>query len=338
MSSLADCCSPCTTQIAPLSIPGPQGPTGAAGTNGINGVDAFTLTTASMNVPVDTVTPVTVSVVNSTWAIVGLTVLIGQGPGVVLANPGPASFKITAIPSPNSLTMLWLNQAGDVAATTAISSGALVTVKGRDGAAATFPTTTKGDLIVDDGANSPNAHATRLPVGSNGRAVFADSTQAKGVKYAGAAQTLNANITPVGNGNDATEDDLMSFSVPGATMINNGDALDFIAEFDMAANAHNKTIKVKFGATTILTLGPVAQNGGHVIIRGQVLRTAAATQRCMATVNTTDGAAASTSACDSVTAAENLAGAVLFKFTGQTGVATPNDVLQNSMVLTYRSV
>lgn len=337
MSDLAGCCPVCNSQIAPLSIPGPQGPAGNAGTNGVNGVDAFTLTTAGFNVPADTVTPVSISVANSTWAIVGLTVLIGQGPGAALANPGPASFKITAIPSPNSITLLWLNEAGDVAATTAISAGALVTVKGRDGAAATFPTTTKGDMIVDDGANSPNAHATRLPVGSNGRAIFADSTQAKGVKYAGAAQTENANVVPVGNGNDATEDDLMSFSLPGTTMINNGDALDFVAEFDIGANAHTKTIKVKFGATTILTFA-AAQNGGHVIIRGQILRTGAATQRCMATLNALDGAAVASTTCDSVTAAENLAGAVLFKFTGQTSVATLNDVLQNSMVLTYRSV
>jgi hypothetical protein len=44
------------------------------------------------------------------------------------------------------------------------------------------PTTTKGDVIVDDGTN-----AVRLPVGANDEVLTADSAQASGVKWAAAA-------------------------------------------------------------------------------------------------------------------------------------------------------
>lgn len=75
--------------------------------------------------PADTVTPVNVSVASGVQFAVGLPILIGQGSGVALANPGPATFKITAVTA-SVLTLLWLNASGDVAAGTAISSGAIV--------------------------------------------------------------------------------------------------------------------------------------------------------------------------------------------------------------------
>lgn len=126
-----DCCSPCPPQVPSVAIPGPQGPPGTAGTNGTNGINAFTTTTAQFNVPPDTVTPVTITVVNSTWVAVGEFLKIGQGAGAALANPGPATFKVTAVPGPNSITMLWQNFSGDVAAGTPISLGAVVTPTGQ---------------------------------------------------------------------------------------------------------------------------------------------------------------------------------------------------------------
>jgi hypothetical protein len=46
------------------------------------------------------------------------------------------------------------------------------------------PTTSKGDLIVDNGSNNPSANDVRFAVGSNGKALVADSTQATGLNYA----------------------------------------------------------------------------------------------------------------------------------------------------------
>jgi hypothetical protein len=124
MSDLASCCSNCGTQIAPLSIPGPQGAAGAAGANGTNGTSAFTTTTAQTGpTPADTTTAYTIPVASSVQFVVGTDLIIGQGPGAILANPGPLAVVITAIPAPNSITVKNLRVV-DQGVT--VSSGALV--------------------------------------------------------------------------------------------------------------------------------------------------------------------------------------------------------------------
>jgi hypothetical protein len=52
----------------------------------------------------------------------------------------------------------------------------------------------------------------------------------------------------------------------------------------------------------------------------------------------TNAAGASDTEVSDVTAAENLAGAVTLKATGQAGVANANDILQQAMVINYRAV
>lgn len=128
--SFTDCCQPCNTQVPPVNIPGSPGAAGAAGAPGADGIDSFSLLTANMIVPGDTVTPVTITVNSSLWMVIGQSLKIGQGAGVVLANPGPASFIITAIPSPLSVTLLWENATGDVAAGSQIDLGAVVSPSG----------------------------------------------------------------------------------------------------------------------------------------------------------------------------------------------------------------
>lgn len=133
MSTLSDCCAPtcCTPSTPPVQIPGAPGATGAAGTNGVNGASAYTVTTNDFVNPPDTVTPVTINVASSIWMVIGEFLIIGQGLGAALANPGPTTLKITAIPSTTSVTGLWQNFPGDVAAGATISSGAVVTPSGR---------------------------------------------------------------------------------------------------------------------------------------------------------------------------------------------------------------
>lgn len=180
MSSLSDCCSPCSTQIAPLSIPGPEGPTGAAGTNGTNGVSAFTTTTAQVGpTPGDTTTTYALSVADSEMFVVGTDLIIGQGPGAALANPGPLAVVITAIPAPNSITVKNLRTV-DQGVT--VSSGALVAPIGF--LAATPITIAQGGT----GATTEAAAQTALGVGQ-------DSLVSSG---AGLAQGITAVSTQVG--------------------------------------------------------------------------------------------------------------------------------------------
>lgn len=124
---ISDCCSPCDTQVPPLSIPGPAGADGAPGAAGTDGMDAFTTTTADFTSPADTTTAFTISVASSLMFVVGMDLIVGQGPGAALANPGPCAVVITAIPSPNAITVKNL-RAVDESVT--VSSGALVAASG----------------------------------------------------------------------------------------------------------------------------------------------------------------------------------------------------------------
>jgi hypothetical protein len=132
--SLTNCCAPCPT-VETVNVPGIEGADGAAGSSGSNGVGAFTVVTGAFNVPPDLVTPVTIGVANSSWMVIGQILIIGQGAGVALANPGPATFIVNAIPSGASVQLLWLNYPGDVAAGTAISANAIVSPSGKQPAA-----------------------------------------------------------------------------------------------------------------------------------------------------------------------------------------------------------
>lgn len=139
-ATLNSCCQPtCCPTVNTVNVPGTDGTAGTNGASGQNGINAFTLTTAQFTVPPDTTTPVTVSVANSTWMTLGQQIIIGQGLGVALANPGPGTFKITAIPSATAITLLWLQGANDVAAGTAISSGAVVSPAGYPALPLTIP-------------------------------------------------------------------------------------------------------------------------------------------------------------------------------------------------------
>src|SRR5690349_2961104 len=88
-------CVPCCNTPQTINIPGSPGSAGAAGTNGVS---TFSLTTADFVVPALNAT-VLVSVSSSLWMVVGQVLIVGQGPGAVLANPGPATFVVTSIPS-----------------------------------------------------------------------------------------------------------------------------------------------------------------------------------------------------------------------------------------------
>ena len=127
MSGLADCCSPCPPLVPAAVIPGPAGATGAAGTNGANGVDAFTTTTAQFTSAADLVTTFNIPVVNSTSFVVGQDLIVGQGAGAALANPGPCAVVITAVPSPNAITVKNLRVVDE---NVTVSSGAVVSVSG----------------------------------------------------------------------------------------------------------------------------------------------------------------------------------------------------------------
>lgn len=94
------------TVINPANLPIVTG-TGAPGLGGANGVNSFTILTANSAIPVDTNTPVTFTVGNSQWAVVGQTIVVGD------AVDGIGTFRITGIGDSTHITALWLNAVGD---------------------------------------------------------------------------------------------------------------------------------------------------------------------------------------------------------------------------------
>ena len=61
------------------------------------------------------------------------------------------------------------------------------------------PTTTKGDIMVDNGGS-----VVRFPVGTNGQVVIADSTTATGLRYSSDLITVTAHITDTANPHNVT--------------------------------------------------------------------------------------------------------------------------------------
>ena len=74
------------------------------------------------------------------------------------------------------------------------------------------------------------------------------------------------------------EDTLNTWTIPASTLAVNGESLEIEKAFSFAANANNKQVKIKFGATTIYASGAVAQNGGSAIFSIRIVRTSATTQ------------------------------------------------------------
>jgi len=200
----ADCCDVCPSPVI-QQIPGPTGPAGANGTNGTNGVNAFTTTTASFVMPAVAGT-VTVAVLVSSWAV--------PGQAVYVSNAG--YFTVNSVPDATHISLRNLGYAGNVAPTTVVATTQKVGpagIKGTDGVSppantlnSLSPTTTKGDLIVDNGVNAPLASDVRLPVGTNGQILTGLSTQPTGLEY----QTLLPN--------GATDNVLPRFDASGTTI------------------------------------------------------------------------------------------------------------------------
>lgn len=139
--------------------------------------------------------------------------------------------------------------------------------------------------------------------------------------------TLDVDTTNVGNVGTGV-DDLITFTVPAATLATNDDSLEVICMGTVAANGATKEIRFVWGAAEIVTSTALAQNGGSWYIKVHIIRTGAATQNCVAHFST-DGTTFVQRATF-VLATETLSGAVVIKCTGE---ATSNDdIIQTAMI------
>lgn len=242
-----DCCTPCPSPVV-VNVPGPAGSNGTNGTNGTNGVNAYTTLTAGFTQPASGST-VGITVANSSWMAVNENLFIGTG----------GYYQLTAINSPGVLTVKNLGVTGNAVAGTGIPNNSTVTPTGATGATGATgistlngvsPTTSKGDLMVDNGASSPSASDVRLGVGSNGKALVADSTQTTGLNYA----TITPNTV-------ANSGDVAVFSAASGTPTPVGDSKLFLDATGAPQNI-NGTFNAR--GTSAVDLQPVRTNVAHV--------------------------------------------------------------------------
>ncbi len=174
MAATAPCVPACNSTPLPVNVPGQQGN------------NAYTTTTGAFAVPA-VGSPVSIPVVNSGMAAVGQVLFIATA-GYYTVVSLPNSNTIVAnngVINPN--TSLYIAGSNNAAVATVIASGVAVNPSGSvtvvSSLNAVSPTTTKGDLIVDNGANAPLPSDARLAVGANDLPLVADSTQPTGLGY-----------------------------------------------------------------------------------------------------------------------------------------------------------
>lgn len=149
-----------------------------------------------------------------------------------------------------------------------------------------------------------------------------------GVAWSPITSKLTTLTTPVGNVGTG-EDDLMTYSVPTSALASNGQALRVKAAGTFAANANNKRIRLRLGASLLLDSTALAINGGSWVLDALIIRTGASSQSFVAEIKT--GNALLLNLISAATSAESLASAVTLKLTAE--ATADNDVVQSLMVV-----
>lgn len=116
----------------------------------------------------------------------------------------------------------------------------------------------------------------------------------------------------------SAETDLFSKTIDVGTLAKQNSSILIFACGTTNANGNNKTLKLKFGSTTILDTGAFAGNGISWTLQAEIVRNGAAAEAYYAQFF---GSATLTSKISVGTTSESLASAVTLKFTG-TGVST----------------
>lgn len=147
-------------------------------------------------------------------------------------------------------------------------------------------------------------------------------------------KVLSKNVTPVGNGADTTEDNLMTYALAGGTLATNAQGVRVTAWGDGVSTAEATTLRGYFGATLLTTRIFTASQANTWRVVFEVFRTGATTQTATGAV--WQGGNTNVTIQTNAAPAETLSGAVTIKFTGQRAVSsTANSVRQLGMVVEF---
>lgn len=196
-------CTPCCATTQTVNIPGIAGNTGADGDDGISsyailgGAGLAAIPADGADTPSLTFSgPGTAP---TSWMVVGMYVILGQGAGVALGAPGPYTFEIASVDDATHATLTRRAAANDGVSAT-VSVGAILTPEGIPGVNAISAATTtaySGFLL----GNSVNVTvvANPLPIvngGTSGNSV-GDATRAMDLRYRLLAKLTAANFNIV---------------------------------------------------------------------------------------------------------------------------------------------
>lgn len=198
-----DCCAPCPSPVV-SQVPGPAGAAGAAGAAGTNGKNCFTTVGLSYVQPSIGAT-VQITVVDTSWMAVGEAIFIQTGGYYLIVSVD--STNLVTISNDAQWTGFNRPVGQTINPTSRVTPGGIRGFTGASGVSslnAVSPTTSKGDIIVDNGANNPLANDVRFAVGTDGKVLTADSSQATGLNYkavdlSGVGTSITG-ATPIANG------------------------------------------------------------------------------------------------------------------------------------------
>lgn len=139
---------------------------------------------------------------------------------------------------------------------------------------------------------------------------------------------LHKSVTSAQTGNNTDETTLWSYSLPAGTLASDGQAIRITAFGDTASNTNSKTIRLKFGGTTLATRVS-ATSGSNWYVRATVFRTGATAQQCPVDAYFTS------LGIGVPTASETLADAVTIAVTGTNGTASAGDVVFRGAIVEF---
>lgn len=133
------------------------------------------------------------------------------------------------------------------------------------------------------------------------------------------------------------EETLNSYTIPAATIANDGDVLEIVATYTLASNDNGKTVKIYWGGDEIIsyfTDSLVNASNNFVALKGMITRISATSQEKEGYITRFGGF---NSAPKISSSAKNLASTVIVSATGQNSVASASDISCNHMRVIYNS-
>lgn len=193
-------CVPCCSVPQSVNVPGIQGNAGADGAAGISSY-AILGGAGLAAIPGDGVD--TASLVFSgpgtaptSWMVVDMYVILGQGPGAALANPGPYTFQVKSVDGPTNATLTRRAAAND-GVSASVDAGAYLAPAGVPGinAVSASTTTAYSGFLLGNSVNVVSV-ANPLPVvnGGTGGDSPAEAGYNLGTRYRLLAKVSAANF------------------------------------------------------------------------------------------------------------------------------------------------